>query len=126
MHACARLQGAQGDGAQGARSGLSDLFARQKVSQRFGGEAPRPTQHGGDEDLPRRAPLHERRAQFDAKVARKAARSAEALAGACARQGACVCMCVCRHAYKCNRLYLLWCHSPCLNFIHPVRAKLNG
>lgn len=30
--------------------------------------------HGGDEDLPRREPLHERRAKFDAAAARRGAR----------------------------------------------------
>jgi hypothetical protein len=41
------------DGGKG-HSRLADLFSRQKVSQKFGAEAPRAATHGGDEDLPRR------------------------------------------------------------------------
>ncbi|GFR45262.1 hypothetical protein Agub_g6368 [Astrephomene gubernaculifera] len=58
---------------------LNDLFARQKVSQKFGTDHPslskRP--HGGDEDLPLREPLHERRAKFDAAAARRSVRADE-------------------------------------------------
>ncbi|GIL48552.1 hypothetical protein Vafri_5040 [Volvox africanus] len=65
-------------GAAAARgNALNDLFARQKVSQRFGADHPslsrRP--HGGDEDLPLREPLHERRAKFDASAARRAVKA---------------------------------------------------
>ena len=65
--------------ASGRTNPLSELFARQKVSQKFGGEAPRPTMRGGDEDVPRRPPLHERRAQYDAVAAKRAAHAAELL-----------------------------------------------
>ena len=89
-----RTQGAEGGGNQ-ARSGLADLFSRQKVSQKFGGEYQRPVMHGGDEDVPRRAPLHERRAQFDAKVARKNAHSAAEALGGLGVLALCLCVCVC-------------------------------
>ncbi|GFH17015.1 Sas10 domain-containing protein [Haematococcus lacustris] len=63
------------DAGAGATRGntLADVFARQKVSQRFGAEPARQVTLGGDEDLPRRANLSERRAKFDAVAARKAA-----------------------------------------------------
>ncbi|KAJ9531936.1 hypothetical protein QJQ45_003641 [Haematococcus lacustris] len=62
------------DAGAGATRGntLADVFARQKVSQRFGAEPVRQVTLGGDEDLPRRANLSERRAKFDAVAARKA------------------------------------------------------
>ncbi|KAG2499555.1 hypothetical protein HYH03_002500 [Edaphochlamys debaryana] len=76
-------RGGAGAGSAGGLSergaALSDLFARQRVSQRFGADhaslGKRPT--GGDEDLPRREPLHERRAKFDAAAARHKARAGD-------------------------------------------------
>lgn len=55
----------------GKASGLSDLFARQRVSQKFGGEPEVKKARGGDDDLPRRESLSQRRAKYDAVVARR-------------------------------------------------------
>ena len=63
-----------GNGAGGKGSRLAELFNRQKVAQKFGAEAPRAAVHGGDEDLPRREALHDRRVKFDAVAAKRAAR----------------------------------------------------
>ena len=64
-----------GGGTEGGGKGsrLAELFNRQKVAQKFGAEAPRATMHGGDEDLPRREALHDRRVKFDAVAAKRAA-----------------------------------------------------
>ncbi|KAG1660216.1 hypothetical protein FOA52_005085 [Chlamydomonas sp. UWO 241] len=62
---------AAGTGSKGSR--LADLFSRQKVSQKFGADAPRAETRGGDEDVPRRAPLHERRLKYDSAAARRSA-----------------------------------------------------
>ncbi|GAX72959.1 hypothetical protein CEUSTIGMA_g414.t1 [Chlamydomonas eustigma] len=59
------------EGKKGSQ--LAELFNRQKVSQKYGADAPRGALHGGDEDLPRREALHERRIKFDAAAARKMA-----------------------------------------------------
>ncbi|KXZ45808.1 hypothetical protein GPECTOR_50g602 [Gonium pectorale] len=69
--------GAAGEPGTARGSALNDLFARHKVSQKFGTDHPSLTKrpHGGDEDLPLREPLHERRAKFDAAVARRGARA---------------------------------------------------
>eukprot|EP00955_Chlamydomonas_euryale_P055841 356232-Chlamydomonas_euryale.AAC.13 len=68
-----------GEGKKGSR--LSDLLSRQKVSQKFGADAPRPEIHGGDEDLPRRMPLHERRLKHDSVAARRAAAADDGMGG---------------------------------------------
>lgn len=47
------------------------------MSQKFGAEAPKRTLHGGDEDLPRREPLHERRLKYDSVAAKRSAKAAE-------------------------------------------------
>jgi hypothetical protein len=47
------------------------LFILFQVSQKFGAEVVRSAWHGGDEDLPRREALHERRVKFDAVAARR-------------------------------------------------------
>lgn len=47
-----------------------------QVSQKFGAELTRPALHGGDEDLPKRATLGERRAHYDAIAAKRSARAA--------------------------------------------------
>jgi U3 small nucleolar RNA-associated protein 3 len=61
-----------GGGAAGGKgSRLADLLSRQKVSQKFGADAPRVVARGGDEDLPQRQPLHERRLKHDSVVARR-------------------------------------------------------
>eukprot|EP00198_Chlamydomonas_reinhardtii_P005427 XP_001694763.1 predicted protein [Chlamydomonas reinhardtii] len=71
-----RGMGGAAGGASDRGNALNDLFARQKVSQRYGTDHPSLTARpkGGDEDLPLREPLHERRAKFDAAAARRAAR----------------------------------------------------
>jgi U3 small nucleolar RNA-associated protein 3 len=46
------MSSAAGTGGKGSR--LADLFNRQKVSQKFGADAPRAEARGGDEDVPRR------------------------------------------------------------------------
>lgn len=47
-----------------------------QVSQKFGGEQASKKVYGGDEELPQRQPLNERRLKYDAAAARKAARAA--------------------------------------------------
>ena len=69
----ADIVGLSQEGGGKSASRLADLFSRQKVSQKFGAEAPRAASHGGDEDLPRREALQDRRVKYDAVVARRAA-----------------------------------------------------
>lgn len=73
---------ATGDNGRNARGGssLSGLFEKQRLSQKFGADllsqqaaARRP---GGDDDVPTKAPLHERRAKYDSVAARRAAAAA--------------------------------------------------
>jgi len=62
-----------GPPARRGDGGMAELFARQKVSQKYGVDAARPAARGGDEDLPRRPDLGQRRAVHDAVAARRAA-----------------------------------------------------
>lgn len=59
--------------------GLAELLKRSKVSQKYGADVSKEMRamRGGDEDLPRRMPLHERRAKYDSVAARRAARQEE-------------------------------------------------
>jgi U3 small nucleolar RNA-associated protein 3 len=61
--------------AAGAGRQLGELFGRQRLSQKFGADltAQLRAGRGGDDDLPARAPLAERRAKFDSVAARRAA-----------------------------------------------------
>lgn len=62
-------------GAGGGGASLTGLFGRQRLSQKFGADitAQLRAGRGGDDDLPAREPLYERRAKYDAVAARKAA-----------------------------------------------------
>ncbi|KAI8469299.1 MAG: Sas10 C-terminal domain-containing protein [Monoraphidium minutum] len=62
-------------GGAGGGGGLTELFGRQRLSQKFGADmsAQLRAGRGGDDDLPARDPLHERRARYDAVAARRAA-----------------------------------------------------
>eukprot|EP00877_Chromochloris_zofingiensis_P010647 jgi/Chrzof1/5836/Cz16g17190.t1 len=64
-----------GKPAAAGGSGLADLFGRQRLSQKFGADltSDRKKFRSGDEDVPTRNPIHERRSQFDATAARRAA-----------------------------------------------------
>jgi len=66
--------GANGGGAA-TRNQMGELFGRQRLSQKFGADisAQLRTGRGGDDDLPQRAPLYERRAKFDAVAALRVA-----------------------------------------------------
>ena len=77
-------------GARGAKGGIDPLFLqRQGISAKFGvdlEEGRGRKQRGGDDDLPAREPLADRRAKMDSKRARDAARM-EAEAGEAAQVG---------------------------------------
>ena len=57
------------------RDGIDAGFSRSSISQRFGGALAPASSRGrsGDDDLPLREPLHERRAKYDAVRARQTA-----------------------------------------------------
>jgi hypothetical protein len=67
--------GGAGGAAAAAGRQLGELFGRQRLSQKFGADisAQLRAGRGGDDDLPARAPLAERRAKFDAVAARRVA-----------------------------------------------------
>jgi hypothetical protein len=75
--------------------GLSDLFNRHKLSQKFGGDLAaaggKRSLGSGDTDLPRRVDLAERRRQHDSKAAKRAAAGMDDAPGGCPGLcGACV------------------------------------
>ncbi len=59
----------------GPSDGLASLFGRQRLSQKFGADfgAGAKRMRSGDEEMPARPALAERRAKFDAVAARRAA-----------------------------------------------------
>ncbi|MEW5298021.1 MAG: hypothetical protein WDW36_001185 [Sanguina aurantia] len=74
-------RGQEGQGAGGrASSALTSIFAKQKVSQKYGADHPSLSRKGasGDEDLPKREALGDRRAKFDQTAARRSVAAQQA------------------------------------------------
>jgi len=74
---------ARAQGADEAAGGVDPAFLRARVSQRFGADLSREAGAGaagrtGDADVPRRAPLAEQRARFDAQARPQQTRSWDA------------------------------------------------